>query len=294
MQSYVDIFTEYLRDVKKASENTVLSYIRDLNKYIAFQNANGYKDVAKAGVTAINSYVINMEKEGFAASTISRNIATLKAFYNFLFKKGLIKEDPAENIKAPKIEKKMPGILTVKEVELLLAQPKGKSNKEIRDRAMLELMYATGMRVSELINLKLADLNLKSGYVRCRDAEKERVIPLGSAVEKALKEYLKGPRSAMILSEDEPMLFVNCSGSPMSRQGFWKIVKKYAGKAGIDADITPHTLRHSFASHLVENGADLKAVQEMLGLSDIATSQMYARSSHAKIKEVYDKAFPRA
>ena len=202
-------------------------------------------------------------------------------------------EDISEDLKAPKIEKKMPEILTTDEVNRLLDQPKGNTPKDIRDRAMLELLYATGIRVSELIGLKVSDVNLQIGYIICRDARKERVVPFGAPAKRALSDYIRSARDLMLADQTSDVLFTNCSGQPMSRQGFWKLVKYYARKAGITADITPHTLRHSFAAHLVENGADLRSVQEMLGHSDISTTQIYANMSQNKLREVYAKNFPR-
>lgn len=294
MEHYVEQFVDYLQSVKKSSKNTVLSYKRDLLKFAHYSKEMGVLDVEKMTYTVLNAYILMMEMESFAPSTISRNIATLKAFFGYLNKQGIIKQDPAEMLKAPKIEKKIPEVLSVDEVTLLLSQPVGHSNKEIRDKAMLELLYATGMRVSELISLKISELNMAAGYVCCHDNNKERIIPFGSVAKNALKEYLSGPRAAMISKEYEDYLFTNCNGQPMSRQGFWKVLKAYAKRAGIESDITPHTLRHSFAAHLVENGADLHSVQEMLGHSDVSTTQIYAKISGNRIKEVYAKAHPRA
>lgn len=294
METYIAGFVNYLQDVKKSSKNTILSYQRDLNKFFAYLEDMKVKDIKKVNNTSLNSYVLLMEKENFATSTISRNIATLKAYFNYLFKQGIVADDPAEKLKAPKIEKKLPGILSVEEVTLLLDQPSGNSNKEIRDKAMLELLYATGIRVSELISLTLDDVNITSGYIRVSEGSRERIIPFGSVARTALKSYLKNARPGMIATESETVLFTNCSGQPMSRQGFWKVLKQYAKRAGIEADITPHTLRHSFAAHLVENGADLRSVQEMLGHSDVSTTQIYAKMTNNRIKEVYAKAHPRA
>lgn len=294
METYIAGFVNYLQDVKKSSKNTILSYQRDLNKFFAYLEDMKVKDIKKVNNTSLNSYVLLMEKENFATSTISRNIATLKAYFNYLFKQGIVTDDPAEKLKAPKIEKKLPGILSVEEVTLLLDQPSGNSNKEIRDKAMLELLYATGIRVSELISLTLDDVNITSGYIRVSEGSRERIIPFGSVARTALKSYLKNARPGMIATESETVLFTNCSGQPMSRQGFWKVLKQYAKRAGIEADITPHTLRHSFAAHLVENGADLRSVQEMLGHSDVSTTQIYAKMTNNRIKEVYAKAHPRA
>ena len=241
----------------------------------------------------LEAYVAYMNEQAFAAATISRNIASIKAFFHFLKEEGDITDDISVSLKAPKIEKKMPEILTTDEVVRLLEQPNGNSPKEIRDKAMLELLYATGIRVTELITLKTGEVNLPMSFIVCKDAHKERVIPFGAAAKAALVKYLTEAREQMIEDKTSDVLFANCSGSPMSRQGFWKIIKYYSKKAGITADITPHTLRHSFAAHLVENGADLRSVQEMLGHSDISTTQIYANMNHNHIREVYAKAHPR-
>lgn len=252
----------------------------------------GCCDVNTISITDLSAYVMNLEKEGMSSATISRNIASIKSFFLYLLKQGIIKEDCTEQLKPPKIEKKMPEILTVEEINLLLEQPSKTTPKEIRDKAMLELLYATGMRVSELISLKLSDVNLTMNYILCRDDNKERVIPIENAAKSALENYIKNMRESMC--EDSEYLFTNLKGKQMTRQGFWKLIKSYAKRAGIDKEITPHMIRHSFASHLVTNGADLKAVQEMLGHSDISTTQIYLRSRQSKIKEEYDKAHPRA
>ena len=214
-------------------------------------------------------------------------------FFQYLTQKNGWKENPAEKLKAPKIEKKLPGILTVEEVDLLLAQPKGNTAKGIRDKAMLELLYATGIRVSELISLKIKDINLKLGYLTCSGGERERVIPFGSAAKQAVEKYLDVARDQLLGDQDSDFLFLNCSGKSMSRQGFWKVLKGYAASAGIQQDITPHTLRHSFAAHLLQNGADLKSVQEMMGHSDISSTQIYMNMNIHKIRDVYMKAHPR-
>lgn len=293
MEKYIDSFITYLHNVKKMSENTELSYRRDLKKVVDYLKEQGVTDIKKVTSTNLTGYVMYLEKNNFSAATISRNIASLKAFYHYLVKEGIVEADVAEDLKAPKIEKKIPEILSMDEVVRLLEQPSGESSKDIRDKAMLELLYATGIRVTELITLKTEDVNLNMGYISCKDASKERVIPFGNEAKKALTKYLNGTREAMLVDPNSEYLFANCSGQPMSRQGFWKLIKYYAKKAGINADITPHTLRHSFAAHLVENGADLHAVQEMLGHSDISTTQIYAALNHNKIREVYAKAHPR-
>lgn len=293
MYEEVDQFIIYLREVKKSSENTILSYRRDLKKFCGYMEKHQIRNILQVTVTNLNSYLISMETSHFAPSTISRNLAVLKTFFAYLCRKGLMKENPAMGFKAPKVEKKVPEVLTVEEVSLLLGQPSGNSNKAIRDRAMLELLYATGMRVSELVDLKVDDLNLAAGYIRCDDNGRERMIPCGCAAQEALKDYVRNARPAMISRADEKALFVNCNGTSLSRQGLWKLLKQYAKRAGIGTDITPYTLRHSFAAHLVENGANLRSVQEMLGHSDISTTQIYARMNNERVKDVYAKAHPR-
>lgn len=293
MEKEIEGFISYLHNIKKTSRNTELSYRRDLSKLEHFIESQGITDVEKMTATHLNAYILHLEKKRFAAATVSRNIASIKAFYHYLFKQGLVKEDVAEILKAPKIEKKLPEILSMEEVATLLEQPGADTPKEIRDRAMLELLYATGIRVTELISLRLEDVNLQMCFIICRDGSRERVIPFGGKAKDALVSYLEKSRESMLADQEEKVLFVNCSGQPMSRQGFWKLVKYYAKKAGIEADITPHTLRHSFAAHLVENGADLRSVQEMLGHSDISTTQIYANMSQNRLREVYAKAHPR-
>lgn len=293
MEKEITAFISYLHNIKKTSNNTEMSYRRDLEKLQNYMLQKGIQDIADVTAEELGSYIQCLEDGQFAAATVSRNIASLKAFYHFLMQEGIVKTDVSENLKAPKIEKKIPEIMTPEEVVRLLEQPGGDSPKEIRDKAMLELLYATGIRVTELITLKVSDINMQMNFLICRDANKERVIPFGSAAKSALEKYLDGVRESMIEDKKSDILFANCSGQPMSRQGFWKLIKYYARKADIKADITPHTLRHSFAAHLVENGADLRSVQEMLGHSDISTTQVYAHLNHNRIREVYAKAHPR-
>lgn len=293
MGNHIDAFILYLHNMKNTSENTEMSYRRDLFKVQIFMEKRGISEVEDITREDVEAYVESMHEQKFAAATISRNIASLKAFYHYLVQEDIAKEDVAEDLKAPKIEKKIPEILTMDEVFRLLNQPKGDSPKEIRDKAMLELLYATGIRVSELISLKVSDVNIKMGYILCKDASKERIIPFGREAKNALVKYLGKTREEMISNIDSDVLFCNCSGQAMSRQGFWKLIKYYAKKADIKSEITPHTLRHSFAAHLVENGADLRSVQEMLGHSDISTTQIYANMNHNHIREVYAKAHPR-
>lgn len=293
MEKAIESFMYYLHNVKKMADNTMQSYKRDLHKLQGFLADMGVVKVEEITKTNLNSYILYLEKMQLSPATISRNIASIKAFYHFLFKERLVDEDISEDLKAPKVEKKMPEIMTITEVDKLLAQPDGDTPKDLRDKAMLELLYATGIRVSELISLKLSDVNLKMGFVMCKDSNKERVIPFGNQARVALIKYLDQGREALLLTKEEEILFVNCSGKPMSRQGFWKLIKTYAAKAGIASEITPHTMRHSFAAHLVENGADLHSVQEMLGHSDVSTTQIYANMNHNRIREVYAKAHPR-
>lgn len=293
MQNEITLFIDYLHNVKKVSLNTELSYKRDLNKVSIYMAEQGIVDASKITETMLNSYILYMENNNFSAATVSRNIACLKSFYHFLFSKGIVTADVSEKLKAPKVEKKLPEIMTTEEVIRLLEQPGGDTPKEIRDKAMLELLYATGIRVTELISLRVSDLNMQMGYIVCHDGSKERVIPFNREAKVSLKRYLDNARNSMLEDKNSDILFVNCSGLPMSRQGFWKLIKYYAKKADIVADITPHTLRHSFAAHLVENGADLRSVQEMLGHSDVSTTQIYANLNNSKLREVYSKAHPR-
>ena len=293
MEKAIDSFILYLHNVKKTSNNTELSYKRDLEKVRHFMAERGIFDVREITAADLEGYISDLEEQKFKAATVSRNIASIKAFYHFICREGMAENDISVLLKAPKIEKKVPEILSMEEVVRLLEQPRGDSPKEIRDKAMLELLYATGIRVTELITLKLTDVDLRMSVIMCRDANKERIIPFGKEARKALARYLEYARGLMIGQPDSEYLFANCSGQPMSRQGFWKLIKFYAKKAGIEEDITPHTLRHSFAAHLVENGADLRSVQEMLGHSDISTTQIYAAMNHNHIREVYAKAHPR-
>jgi len=275
MKEDITRFIEYLETEKGASQNTRLSYRRDLMQMAAFLEEMGVTDVAKVTKTALTSYVLYLEKQGKKTTTISRMLASMKAFFHYVFKEGLIKRDPAEDIRAPKVEKKMPSILSVDEVNRLLAQPSGKTAKEVRDRAMLELLYGTGIRVSELMHLTVSDVNLSIGFITCRDEQKERTVPFGRAAKEALLKYMDTARPELLKGKESSWLFTNCSGEAMSRQGFWKILKSYGRMAGIEKELTPHTLRHSFAAHLIENGAEMRAVQTMMGHSDISTTQMY-------------------
>ncbi|MCT4544134.1 MAG: site-specific tyrosine recombinase XerD [Vallitalea sp.] len=293
MKDTLSKFTDYLKTEKGASNNTIACYVRDINNLIEYIESNSL-EYNKITNTNLNSYLIYLEKMGRAPSTISRNVASIHSYFRYLYKNNLIKEDPSSNLLSPKIEKKIPEVLTLEEIDILLNQPNDNDCKGIRDKAMLEVLYATGIRVSELINLKTKDVNINLGYIKCNDTKKERIIPMGQVSKNSLTKYLEQARKIMIKDPNEEFLFVNCLGNSMSRQGFWKIIKSYAQKAGIYKKITPHILRHSFATHLIENGADLRSVQEMLGHSDISTTQIYAQMSNNRLKEVYEKAHPRA
>ncbi len=289
------LFIDYLKETKNASASTVSSYQHDLRRLDEYLDEHGIEDVHSITTTNLNSYILYLEKQGLSTATVSRNVASIKAFFHYACRQHQIDEDPTEAVKAPHVEKKMPEILTVEETARLLEQPGGSSAKQLRDKAMLELLYAAGLRVTELISLRLADVNLSMNYVVCSDGEKERVIPFGRNASAALENYLKNGRDRLLKGKESEYLFVNCSsGKAMSRQGFWKLLKRYAASAGITADITPHTLRHSFAAHLVQNGADLKSVQQMLGHADIATTQMYLDMSANQVRSVYYAAHPRA
>ena len=276
MRGELDRFEQYLREVKQASENTVQSYRRDLMQMITYLEEKEIREAAKVTKTSLHGYILHMEEQGKAATTISRMMAAMKAFFNYECMQACIRRNPAESLHAPKVEKKAPVVLSVDQVSALLAQPSGQTPKEIRDKAMLALLYATGIRVSELIGIQMEDINMNIGFLVCRDGERERTIPFGRSAKAALEEYLEHARNELLRGKGSDYFFVNCTGGAMSRQGFWKIIKYYGEKAGIEEDITPHTLRHSFAAHLIARGADMRAVQTILGHSDMATTQMYA------------------
>ena len=294
MNTYVKEYTSFMRDIRHKSLNTVESYKRDVTQYISYLDGTGVTDISSTTKTTVLSYLLYLQKEGRASSTVSRTLASLRSYYLFMMQNGVVKSNPTSNLEAPHVEKKIPKILSGEEVELLLEQPKNCDNKGIRDKAMLELLYATGIRVSELINLDVSDVNVPMSFVRCKGGKKERIIPMGHQAKDALENYINNVRKYMVKDENETALFVNCSGARLSRQGFWKLIKYYQHIAGIETDITPHTLRHSFAAHLLENGADLHSIQEMMGHADISSTQVYSRMMNSKIKDVYAKAHPRA
>ena len=284
----------YLTEEKHASQNTVSSYLRDVSQFSQYLRDYQDSDLRRAEPEMVQSYMRWMQGRGKSAASITRFLASVKSFYNYLTANGTVKSNPAKGITANRAERKYPEILTAKEVEMFLEQPQCVDAKGFRDHAMLELLYATGIRVSELISLDLDDLNLAAGFLRCQSKGKERIIPLYHTAVKAIGDYVRDVRPQLIADSGETALFVNMNGERMSRQGFWKIIKHYQEKAGIQKDITPHTLRHSFAVHLLENGADLRAIQEMLGHADISSTQIYAHVIKQQLKDVYQKAHPRA
>ena len=294
MLEEIQAFIEYLEKVKRASKNTVLSYRRDLLQLAYYLENQRICDPAKVTQTCLTSYVLYLEGKGKAAATISRVIASVKAFFYYEVCEGKVRKDPSDSLKPPKVEKKAPVVLTVEEVDRFLNQPDGMSPKEIRDKAMLELLYATGIRVSELVGLQIEDVNEQIGFITCRDGQKERTVPFGKTAGRALHHYLGNARQELLKGKDSPWLFTNCSGKPMSRQGFWKIVKLYGKKAGIVSDITPHSLRHSFAVHLINGGADLQVVSSMLGHAELATTQVYIECmKNEALRTAYSGAHPR-
>ena len=287
-------FEIYLRDVRELSDNTVISYIRDLFKYQEYLGENK-SNITQANRTLILTYLMKLQKDKKSPATISRNIASIRSLYQFLLNEGLVEKDPTINLKTPRQEKKIPTILTPKEIDIFLMQADVHTPKGARDRAMLELLYATGIKVSELIDLNLEDINLSMEYIYCsKGTANERAIPIGKIALENIKNYIENYRSTFVSNEEEVSYFVNYKGQRLTRQGFWKIIKYYAKSSNIDKEITPNILRHSFAVHLLENGADLKSVQEMLGHQDITTTNIYTMSLDKKLSEVYKNAHPRA
>ncbi len=293
MQKQIKNFLNFIENDKKASQNTLQSYKRDIMQYSDYVEANKI-NYLKVDEDDIREYLKYMNENGKKSSTISRSLASIRSFYQYLLRARKTKRNPTEGIQSPKIEKRVPSVLTSQEVELLLEQPKNVDLKGIRDKAMLEFAYATGMKVTEIISLDLEDVNLEEGYVTCKHKDKARNIPLGTLSLNALKEYVENSRNILIKDENVTALFVNTNGQRLTRQGFWKIVKYYKDQAHITKDITPHILRHSFATHLLQNGADLKAIQTMLGHSDISSTQIYMQFQDATIQNIYKKAHPRA
>jgi integrase/recombinase XerD len=293
VSEWLSIYEDYLKTEKKASVNTISSYLRDVRQFMDGMSERMVQ-LTEVLPQDVEEYARSLMKKGKSPATVTRSVASIKSFYNCLIQRGEIDRNPAKNVAPAKVERKLPQVLTSKEVELFLEQPECTDLKGYRDRAMLELLYATGIRVSELIALNVDDLNLSAGILKCYSKGRERIIPLYPTAIRALSEYVHNIRPQLVDSLDESALFVNMSGERMSRQGFWKLIKYYQERAGIKKDITPHTLRHSFAAHLLENGADLRSIQEMLGHADISSTQIYSRLLNQKIKDVYLKAHPRA
>lgn len=293
MSDLLSVYEDFLKTEKRASANTVSSYLRDVHQFAAAMENKGV-ELVQVVTQEVEDYANSLMKRGKSPATVTRSVASIKSFYACLMGKGYVSGNPAKGVAPAKVERKLPQVLTSKEVELFLEQPECTDLKGYRDRAMLELLYATGIRVSELIELDVDDLNLPGGVLKCFSKGKERMIPLYPTAIRALGEYINNVRPQLVDSAEETALFVNMSGERMSRQGFWKLIKHYQEKAGIQKDITPHTLRHSFAAHLLENGADLRSIQEMLGHADISSTQIYSKLINQKIKDVYKKAHPRA
>lgn len=290
----IDSFESYLKNEKHASANTYSSYIRDIKQFRDYLSAEKGISLQDVDHEDVDEYIASLKHNGKSAATVSRSAASLRSLYGYAVEHGYIDENPVKDVKVEKAVKKLPQILTGKEVELLLKQPDLSDMKGYRDKAMLEMLYATGMRVTELISLDIDDAFMSAGMVRVRSDAKERIIPMYPAAIKALSDYINLVRDNMIADPDEKALFVNVAGVRMTRQGFWKVVKVYQEKAGIEKDITPHTLRHSFAAHLLENGADIHALQEMMGHADISSTQVYTQVISKQLKDVYNKAHPRA
>ena len=294
MENSIRVFNNYLINEKKSSSNTIESYMRDVLQFSQFCTSNKISNVRKIDNSLVEKYLKYLTVMGKSESTKLRTIATLRAFFRCLSAKGIFEGNPLEGITVKKTEKQLPGVLDEKEIVLLLSQPSGVDFKSVRDKAMLEILYATGIKVSELIELKVGDINLQIGILHLKNGKKERIVPIYPAAIRSVANYLVNVRPAIVLEESEDKLFTNMNGKPMSRQGFWKIIKHYADTAGIQKDITPHTLRHSFAAHLLENGATLSDIKEMLGHSDISSTQIYAQMMKSKYTSAYSKFHPMA
>ena len=286
-------YEAWLAQEKRVAVNTLSSYLRDVRQFADWAGQE-HLDITQMSQDDIRFYAQHLERKGKSNATIVRSVAALKSFYTYLISIRVVQINPAKGFSPSRAERKLPAILSNHEVDLFLEQPDPSDSKGCRDKAMLELLYATGIRVSELISLDVQDLNLSASFLRCRGRSKERVVPLYKGAVRAMAAYINDVRPQLLETPGETALFVNMNGERMSRQGFWKIVKCYQDKAGIHKDITPHTLRHSFAAHLLENGADLKSIQEMLGHADISATQIYAQVINQKLRDVYVMAHPRA
>ena len=294
MADHIADYCRYLTEEKRVQKNTLNSYTRDLNQFQTWLLGTGVADLKRVKRESIIEYISYLDSKGKSPATITRSLASIRSFYHYLQQAGKIKSNPAKAVNGIKVERKCPEVLTNREVEVFLEQPKCVDEKGFRDHAMLELLYATGIRVSELISLDVKDVNLTIGFLRCASHGKERIIPLYATAVKALREYMTTIRPRIVADGKQTALFVNMNGERMTRQGFWKIIKHYQEKADIHKDITPHTLRHSFAVHLLENGADLRSIQEMLGHADISSTQIYTHVIQKQLSDVYQKAHPRA
>ncbi|HWR38064.1 MAG TPA: site-specific tyrosine recombinase XerD [Patescibacteria group bacterium] len=295
METYEKEFLNYLVVERGLARNTLESYGRDLRQFRHFLAAQKSQFTQNSGRDAILSYLTHLKNQGKSASTLARNLAALKSFCHFLLRERYLERNPATNLESPKLDKRLPKVLSPEEVNALLLRPHPQNPAGLRDKTMLELLYATGLRVSELVNLTLSDVQPSIGYVKCYGkGSKERIVPLGSIALTCVEAYLSRGRPKLLKKTQTTALFLNAAGRGMTRQGFWQIIKKYAAEAGINKNITPHTLRHSFATHLLENGADLRSVQEMLGHANISTTQIYTHVTKTHLVEVYDKSHPRA
>ncbi len=294
MQDYLVEFAEYLKNTKKVSNNTLESYLRDIRQFNTYFDQLKISSVSKISDKHINSYIEMLKRSGKSSATLLRNVASVKNYFLFLISIGQITKSPTIDVKVENGAKKMPEILTANEIRLLLSQPDITDLKGCRDKAMLELLYATGIKVSELVSLKVSDLNLSVGFLALTGGKNSRVVPLYPEAVRVLEDYILNVRDVVVLDESIEELFTNMSGQPMTRQGFWKIIKYYAQKADIKKDITPHTLRHSLAAHLLENGAPLKDIKEILGHADISSTQIYATLMKTKYAKNYKKYHPMA
>lgn len=289
-----DEYIEYLKESKKCSQNTLLAYIRDIEKFFVFAEMSAITTFAEVDVADVKAYKGYLARNGLSSPSVSRALSALRSMLQYLVAKGELDCNPAKEVHNDKASKSMPNVLTNAEVEKLLSQPSGADPKSVRDKAILELLYATGIRVSELIDLNVSDINLQFSLLHCSAGEKERIIPLYPIALKAVAEYINGARKMLVYKSDEEALFVNIAGERMTRQGLWKIIKQYAFNANITTPITPHTLRHSFAAHLLENGADIHDIQEILGHTDISSTQRYANYLKSYHKKNYIRYHPRA
>ena len=284
----------YLKNEKKMSANTVQAYVRDVRHFDDFVKSRGLMDVSEASNAEVVAFLMNLKTAGRSRSTVNRKLASIRTFFDYLQKSGSVSDNPTEDIKSPKIEKREIEFLSIEEIERLLSLPDD-THKGIRDRAILELLYATGIRATELIQMKTADVNLRMGFVKCDGTHsKARIIPMGRLCRKAMEDYMLDVREKMLRGKESDVLFVNYIGEPLTRQGLWKVMKEYGEAAGLNISLTPQIIRNSFAVHMLQNGADVKSLQELMGHEDIAATQAYLAVTKNRIKDVYDKAHPRA